>query len=154
GAQHRGFVRFAGATALAAAITVGASAFTPGVTADSSGDIRVRFGGDRSETRVVIDLNQPVTGRLIAAANGPHQIVLLLQHLDANADLTGIGRGLVNGWSLHRDLAGVRVQLDLAHSATVRRRFLLPPADGVSGYRYVIDLSADGAGPPQPILRP
>src|SRR5690606_18098892 len=35
--------------------------------------------------------------------------------------------------------------LALARGATVERRFLLPPGDGVSYYRYVIDLKATGA---------
>ncbi len=35
----------------------------------------------------------------------------------------------------------------------VARRFLLPPADGIEVYRYVIDLTGDGAASPQPAAR-
>jgi N-acetylmuramoyl-L-alanine amidase len=38
--------------------------------------------------------------------------------------------------------AGARLKVDLAADATIKRRFLLPPADGVKNYRYVIDLAA------------
>jgi N-acetylmuramoyl-L-alanine amidase len=139
----RGWSRIAGA-GLLAGVLLAATSSTPAVTASASSDIRVRFGGDLSETRVVIDLDRAATGQLLDARSGGQQIVLLLQHVDANNELAGAGRGLVNGWTVRRDISGVRVQLDLTHAATVRRRFLLPPADGVAGYRYVMDLSSSG----------
>jgi N-acetylmuramoyl-L-alanine amidase len=37
-----------------------------------------------------------------------------------------------------------RVELDLATSAEIERRFLLPPGDGIAHFRYVIDLKATG----------
>jgi len=37
---------------------------------------------------------------------------------------------------------GARLQMDLAGDAKLKRRFLLPPADGVANYRYVIDVAA------------
>jgi N-acetylmuramoyl-L-alanine amidase len=35
-----------------------------------------------------------------------------------------------------------RLQVDLAGDGRVKRRFLLPPADGITSYRYVIDMTA------------
>ena len=43
--------------------------------------------------------------------------------------------------------ASLRNTLDLARHATIERRFLLPPADGVTAYRYVIDIAASDAKP-------
>ncbi|MBS0333748.1 MAG: N-acetylmuramoyl-L-alanine amidase, partial [Proteobacteria bacterium] len=37
---------------------------------------------------------------------------------------------------------GARLQLDLAPDARIKGRFLLPPADGIDHYRYVIDVTA------------
>lgn len=146
GAQVRGWKRIVGGAVIAGAIAAAIS-FTPGVTADS-GAIHVRFGGDQAETRVVIDLDSAATGRILVDNGSDRQITLMLQHVDASAELSGTGRGLVDGWSLRPDISGVRLQLNLARPATVRRRFLLPPADGVAGYRYVIDLAANETGPP------
>jgi N-acetylmuramoyl-L-alanine amidase len=43
--------------------------------------------------------------------------------------------------------------MDLAGDAKVKRRFLLPPADGVTSYRYVIDLAAaPGAAAPGAVM--
>ena len=147
-ALHRNWKRVARVVALAGSLAL-AFAFTPGVTADS-GSIRVRFGGDLAETRVVIDLDRAATGRLLSTEAGDQSVVLLLQRVEATTDQSGSGRGLVNSWSLRRELTGVRFQLDLNRTASVRRRFLLPPADGVSGYRYVIDLAAAGGTEARP----
>ena len=145
GAQTSRWKRIIGAALFAGAVAAAIS-FTPGATADPD-SINIRFGGDQNETRVVIDLDRATTGRLVESADADRQVVLFLQHVDAASERTGLGRGLVNGWTLRQDLGGARVQLDLARPASVRRRFLLPPADGVSGYRYVVDLVASGTVP-------
>ena len=38
------------------------------------------------------------------------------------------------------------LDVDLADDAVIKRRFLLPPADGVANYRYVIDLASKARG--------
>jgi len=50
--------------------------------------------------------------------------------------------------------AASRVELDLATSAEIERRFLLPPGDGVPHFRYVIDLKATGRAPTAPARTP
>ena len=69
-----------------------------------------------------------------------------LSDIQAGQDLEGHGQGLVAGWAFDKTLTGARLTLQLTKPAHIARRFLLPPSDGVSVYRYVIDLSADDAG--------
>ena len=143
GALGRNWKRIVGG-ALLAGVLATAFSFTPGATADSSG-IRVRFGGDQAETRIVIDLSSATTGSVVSDGGDSREVALLLQDVATDHELSGVGRGLVTGWSLRPDLGGARIQLQLGHHAAIRRRFLLPPADGVTGYRYVIDLVAADA---------
>jgi N-acetylmuramoyl-L-alanine amidase len=110
-----------------------------------SGVLGVRLGGDAAETRLVIDLDRGATARVSQdGANG--RVVLSLPGVDARADLQGAGRGLIRAWMVDGSGGGARLQIDLNGQASIKRRFLLPPADGVSHYRYVIDIAA--AGPP------
>ena len=121
--------------AAACAVTVAA-----GVGTSAPSDVLgVRLGGDQDETRVVVDLKTPVSGALAA---GPGRIDLVLKGASAAAPIQGAGRGLVRDWSVDRASGGARLTLDLAAQAQVRRRFLLPPADGVANYRYVVDIAA------------
>jgi N-acetylmuramoyl-L-alanine amidase len=59
-------------------------------------------------------------------------------------DQDGSGRGLVRSWTLKRANGQVKLSLDLAAKAQIQRRFVLPPADGIAVYRYVIDLQGPG----------
>lgn len=111
-----------------------------------SGLLKVRLGGDQAETRIVLDLDRSVTGKLVSdGADGT--VVVALPRLDTASDLSGGGQGLVRRWSLERGATTLKLNIDLSRGAAVRRRFLLPPGDGVSTYRYVIDLKATGEGP-------
>ena len=110
----------------------------------TTGLLKVRLGGDQTETRVVLDLDRSVTGRLDSdGANG--KVVVSLPRIDTATELRGGGQGLVRRWNVERGPTAVKLNLDLARNAEVRRRFLLPPGDGVKTYRYVIDLKATGA---------
>ena len=63
--------------------------------------------------------------------------------------------GLVERWSIDEAAGGARLRLDLKANAEVRRRFLLPPGDGASAYRYVIDLkSTEAPGAQPPAMKP
>lgn len=116
--------------------------------APASGVQKVRFGGDRAETRVVIDLDRAAVGRLIADGALDQRIVIGLPNVSVSGDLQGAGQGLVKRWVIDEAGGGARLRLDLAGRAEVRRRFLLPPGDGATAYRYVIDLTAtDGSVP-------
>jgi N-acetylmuramoyl-L-alanine amidase len=119
--------------------------------APAPGLLKVRLGGDQIETRVVVDLDRSVVGKLVSdGADG--RIVVSLPRIDAPSDLRGSGQGLVRRWHVERAGGSARLNLELSRDAQVHRRFLLPPGDGVKAYRYVIDLKAGpGAGP---ALRP
>lgn len=107
---------------------------------------KVRFGGDRTETRVVIDLDRAAAGKLISDGMSDQRLVMALPNVIVSGDLQGSGQGLVKRWVIDEAAGGARLRLDLAGKAEVRRRFLLPPGDGATAYRYVIDLKAvDGA---------
>jgi len=110
--------------------------------APAAGVQKVRFGGDRAETRVVIDLDRAAVGRLIADGALDQRIVIGLPNVTVSGDLQGAGQGLVKRWVIDEAGGGARLRLDLSGRAEVRRRFLLPPGDGATAYRYVIDLKA------------
>ena len=115
--------------------------------APAAGVQKVRFGGDRNETRIVIDLDRAATGKLLADGAADRRIVIALPNVSTAGDLQGAGQGLVERWAIDEAAGGARLRLDLKANAEVRRRFLLPPGDGASAYRYVIDLkSMDAPG--------
>ncbi|CAN5307346.1 N-acetylmuramoyl-L-alanine amidase [soil metagenome] len=118
-----------------------------GLAAGSVGDVmRVRFGGDAERTRVVIDLGATAQGRVIeTGASG--QVVLSLAGVAPRADLRGDGSGLVSAYLVNPVGGASRLELHLSRAAEIERRFLLPPGDGVTNYRYVIDLRATGPVP-------
>ncbi|MEJ2818706.1 N-acetylmuramoyl-L-alanine amidase [Caulobacter sp. CCG-8] len=124
--------------------------------APAAGVQKVRFGGDRNETRIVIDLDRAATGKLLADGAGDRRVVIGLPNVTTGGDLQGTGQGLVERWAIDEAAGGARLRLDLKANAEVRRRFLLPPGDGASAYRYVIDLkSTDAPGAAQaPVLKP
>lgn len=103
---------------------------------------KVRFGGDRTETRVVIDLDRASAGKLLADGQADQRLVMALPNVVVSGGLQGSGQGLVKRWVIDEGSGGARLRLDLAGRAEVRRRFLLPPGDGATAYRYVIDLRA------------
>ncbi len=122
--------------------------------ASPKGLIKVRLGGDRNQTRVVVDLARSVRGQLIPTDAASGSVVITLPGVDSGGDLSGQGAGLVRSWAVDQVAGAARLRLTLNRQAEVRRRFLLPPGDGVAVYRYVIDLEArQGAadiGPPDP----
>ncbi len=139
----------AGAIALAGVAAV--AAVSHGQT--SAGVLKVRLGGDSHQTRIVVELDKPTRGTLIAdggAVANPRRpgdadpkVVLALAHVDVAGDMQGAGAGVVKSWSVDEAGGAAQVRLTLTRPAIVTRRFLLPPGDGVTVYRYVIDVSAD-----------
>lgn len=126
--------------------TAGVAVATAQGPAAPAGVQKVRFGGDRTETRVVIDLDRAAAGKLISDGMSDQRLVMALPNVLVSGDLQGSGQGLVKRWVIDEAAGGARLRLDLAGKAEVRRRFLLPPGDGATAYRYVIDLKAvDGA---------
>jgi N-acetylmuramoyl-L-alanine amidase len=126
--------------------TAGVAVATAQGPAAPAGVQKVRFGGDRVETRVVIDLDRAAVGKLIADGMDDQRLVMALPNVLVSGDLQGSGQGLVKRWVIDEAAGGARLRLDLSGRAEIRRRFLLPPGDGATAYRYVIDLRAvDGA---------
>jgi N-acetylmuramoyl-L-alanine amidase len=145
------------AIAAGCAVAVMAAVRHPGGGADV---IAVRLGGGAAQTRIVVDLNGAASGCIDADA-GPMQLAVDLAGASAADSLSGPGQGLVRDWKVANDGGGARLTLDLTQGATIQRRFLLPPADGQAGWRYVIDIAAQGpsapsapSAPPAARLRP
>lgn len=111
--------------------------------ADPSGVMNVRLGGDSAETRVVVDLDRSTSGKL--ASSDSREVAITLAGVKPGVDRSGGGRGLVRSWRMDEAGGGARLKLDLTADAVIKGRFLLPPGDGVTHYRYVIDLKRAGA---------
>ena len=109
--------------------------------ASAAGLLKVRLGGDAQATRIVMDLDQAASGKLVSDGSDGHAVVIL-SGVSALGGLQGAGQGLVRSWSIDQTTAGARLVLELVADAKVRGRFLLPPADGIEHYRYVIDVAA------------
>ena len=124
--------------AAACAVVVAAGARKP---ADPD-VVSVRLGGDAATTRIVIDLRHPASGALDPAGAGPGQLAVVLKGASTPGPLKGAGIGMVKGWTVADSPGGARLTLDLSRKADVSRRFLLPPADGIANYRYVVDIVA------------
>ncbi|GAA0628240.1 N-acetylmuramoyl-L-alanine amidase [Brevundimonas kwangchunensis] len=136
-----------------------------GLASGAMGEVmRVRFGGDAERTRVVVDLDRTSRGQVIRSGDDG-RVVLALSGVQPPRGMSGQGLGLVRGYRVAGSGAAARVELDLASSAEIERRFILPPGDGVTHYRYVVDLKATGraptasrpanrAAPPRPAERP
>lgn len=108
----------------------------------SAGILKVRLGGDAVQTRIVIDLDHEARGKLVADGAADGRVVLLLPDVSAAGGQQGGAQGLVRRWVVDQSAGAARLQMDLAPDAKVKRRFLLPPADGIDHYRYVVDVGA------------
>lgn len=106
-----------------------------------AGVLKVRLGGDQNETRLVIDLDRSASGK-VSSDGEDGRVVVSLSGVDVGGGLQGQGHGLVKAWTLDDAPGGARLRVDLTADARIKRRFVLPPADGVDYYRYVIDVAA------------
>ena len=131
----------AGLALAAAAVGLIAVAASHAATA-SAGILKVRLGGDAAQTRIVIDLDHATSGQLLADGAADGRAILLLGDVSAEGGQQGAAQGLVKRWAVDQVGAAARLQLDLAPESRVKRRFLLPPADGIDHYRYVVDVAA------------
>src|ERR1700749_3969765 len=139
----RSLVRNRGRVAMAAALAA-AVGLTAAVTSHAAGAVggllKVRLGGDAQQTRLVMDLDQAATAKLVSDGASDGHAILVLPSVSATGGLQGAGQGLVKAWAIDQTSGGARLQLDLAPDAKIKGRFLLPPADGIDHYRYVIDV--------------
>jgi N-acetylmuramoyl-L-alanine amidase len=143
---YRGLRIAAGLVALGAVVAV--AAVSHGQT--SAGVLKVRLGGDGHQTRIVVELDRPTRGNVIADGatsdrNGLPKVVVGLAHVDIADTMQGAGAGLVKSWRVDEVGGEAQVHLDLVRPAQIKRRFLLPPGDGLAVYRYIIDVSEDAA---------
>jgi N-acetylmuramoyl-L-alanine amidase len=115
--------------------------------AESAAPLKLRFGGDQAQTRVVLELDQAARAEVISDGAVDGHVVLSFSALKVGDDLDGQGKGIVKAWSLQKGLGKTKLSLDLSRRGRIKRRFLLPPSDGVASYRYVMDIEADGAAP-------
>lgn len=129
--------------ALVAVVVFGLMLAGQGLAGSAPGVVKVRFGGDQRTTRVVVELDRSASGKLIG--DDPSKVILALNGVGAQS-MSGQGQGLVREWSA-AGAGAARVRLNLSRPAVVKRRFLLPPGDGVRVYRYVVDLEATGQAP-------
>lgn len=130
-----------------AAFAIALLAAGRGLASGAAGEIlRVRFGGDAERTRVVIDMDASARGQVIRSGDDG-QLVLTLAGVSPPERRTGRGQGLVRDFRVAGGGASARLELELASSAEIERRFLLPPGDGIAHYRYVIDLKSTGRAP-------
>jgi N-acetylmuramoyl-L-alanine amidase len=100
----------------------------------------VRFGGDETRTRLVLDLGDASPGRVtVATADGRLELDLPVA---GGAGGEGNGHGLVRHWTASPAGDGARVAFDLAPGVSIERRFAIPPSADVAHWRYVVDLVA------------
>jgi N-acetylmuramoyl-L-alanine amidase len=132
------------AAVVCAVLALGVAAAAAARDEASAGVLKVRLGGDGHQTRVVVELDRDTKGKVIDDG-GDESVVVALPHVDAPGGMQGQGAGLVKDWTVEDAAGGARIKLSLVRPASIRRRFLLAPGDGVSVYRYVIDLSEEDA---------
>jgi N-acetylmuramoyl-L-alanine amidase len=105
--------------------------------------LAIRIGGDAANTRVVVDSDVALSGKIVTMDSG--RIVLSFSGQNALEEHSGGGLGLVKAWRLAPKGDGASLSLAVAPDALVRRRFVIAPLSGGRTWRYVIDI---GAGPP------
>jgi N-acetylmuramoyl-L-alanine amidase len=143
-------LRLVAITAGALLVTSGAAAFAAAKVEPTAGVLKVRLGGDAAQTRLVVELDHAVTGKMVDADASGKAVTVSLAHAAVPGDMQGSGAGLIKSWKVEGALGAAEVKLDLVRPAVVKRRFLLPPGDGVTVYRYVIDLTEDLSAPATP----
>ena len=127
--------------------------------AESAAPLKLRFGGDQTSTRVVLELDQAARADVVSDGAADGHVVLSFDRLKVGDGLDGQGKGLVKAWSLEKGIGRTKLSFDLSRHARIKRRFLLPPSDGVTFYRYVMDIEADGPAiaptpPAAPVMAP
>ena len=130
--------------AVSLAIGLGAAA-APKAGPAQAGLSRVRFGGDQTSTRIVIELSRATHAKLVSEGQ---PVVLDLAKIDVGSERQGVGQGLVKAWTAEGGGGSARLKLALNRPARIERRFMLAPSDGAPTYRYVLDLRADGPTDP------
>ena len=141
-AKRLGKGRVAAAVTAVVALSCVAAAAVANAAGTSADLLKVRLGGDSGQTRIVLDLDRSATAKIVSDGAQDGRLVVVFPGVSA-ASLQGAGQGLVKAWLVDDTAQGARLRVDLSTQARLKRRFLLPPADGVEHYRYVIDVAAE-----------
>lgn len=107
---------------------------------------RVRVGNGAEESRIVLEMDQASSARMVTPDGPSQHMVLVLPHVNAAADLHGSSDGLLRQYRVEQAAGSAKIAIDFDKDAVIRRRFLLPPDDAVKVYRYVIDFAPAPAG--------
>ncbi|EGF90392.1 N-acetylmuramoyl-L-alanine amidase family protein [Asticcacaulis biprosthecium C19] len=108
---------------------------------NASGDVvKVRLGGDATQTRIVIELDRAVDAKVVTRDSETTQQIIALPDVEVGKALSGTGMGLIADWKVESIAGSTRLKLNFKGQGKIYRRFLLPPADGISVYRYVVDI--------------
>src|SRR4051812_39899752 len=83
--------------ATAALAASGAAAWAAKVE-PAAGVLKVRLGGDAAQTRLVIELDHAVTGKLVDAEGDG--VTLALSQATVPGDMQGSGAGLIRSWKV------------------------------------------------------
>lgn len=105
----------------------------------------VRFGGDESRTRVVVETTEPAEFRAFTLDGVSTRLVIDLPasawSVDGLEMGEGVGRGLVDDFRFfNNSAASSRIVFELEHPAVISEQFALDPASGSNNYRLVVDL--------------
>ena len=150
---------FAGAVVRARAVKLALAVCASSVLASAAGAtdsqnhgdvVRVRLGGDGHSTRIVVELDKTVQGQLASRGDDYGRQVIALPDIRLSGGMKGDGTGLIADWKIDSLAGSTRLSLDFNGKARIYRRFLLPPADGISVYRYVVDVVPQNAGDADP----
>lgn len=110
----------------------------------------LRFGEQGRFTRIVLELDRPITWRSTLERTPPRLLVELPELLwRPRAEPLGRPRGLARGFV--REPAaqgGSRLLIELTGPAELVARFAIPPGPDNPGWRLVIDLEPEGASRP------
>src|SRR5690349_2169094 len=90
-----------------------AAAATLGLAPVAAELLRVRLGGDATQTRIVIDLNHAATGKVISDGADDRRVVVVLQGASTEG-AQGAGSGLVKAWVADQAAGGLRLRIDLS----------------------------------------
>jgi N-acetylmuramoyl-L-alanine amidase len=131
---------FLAGVAMAVALVSGCAWAAPAPGPHDVSLMGIRFGGDAGVTRVVLDLDSAISGKLVADESAAGRLVIALPALLSAGPLQGPGKGVVTGWSVHDEGGGARLVLETSPGATIVRRFALPPVEEGGRWRYVIDI--------------
>jgi N-acetylmuramoyl-L-alanine amidase len=72
--------------------------------AESAAPLKLRFGGDPTQTRVVLELDRPARAEVVSDGAADGHVVLSFSQLTVGDDLDGKGKGIVTAWSLEKGL--------------------------------------------------